>query len=259
MSQNRFGGERLDSKSSLSKNNLLEHLARYNLVTPNKIGQVLDIGCGSGHGSFVLADKFSNVMGVDVSPEAISYARLNWQKPNIEYKEGSGTKIPYSDNLFDSVVAYEVFEHICDWQKFLAEIKRVLKPNGLVYISTPNKTLYSPGTTKPINPHHCFEMTILEFKKALAGYFSIENFYGQRTPVYNDHWIWGIVNPILWTFKRIIPYKWNNSLKLQIINLIKAELEEGDIVFKTDEAWVNNSRFMLAVCRKTNNQQEVKV
>ncbi len=248
-SSNRFGGERLDSKSQLSKNNLLEHLARYGLAEGNNDQTVLDIGCGSGHGSNLLAGKFKKVFGVDVSAEAIEYAKKNWQLNNIEFAVGSGTEIPFPGGQFDIVVAYEVFEHICDWQKFLSEIKRVLKPGGLVYISTPNKTLYSPGTKKPINPHHCFEMTIPEFKNALEKFFTIEKFYGQRTPVYNDHIIWKFVNPILFTFKKIIPYKWNNTLKLKIINWIKPELDSADIVFKTDEPWVNNSRFMVAVCK----------
>jgi ubiquinone/menaquinone biosynthesis C-methylase UbiE len=248
MNQNRFGGERLDSKNQLAKNNLLEHLARYDLVKPNLDQVILDIGCGSGHGSNSLSSKFKKVYGVDVSAHAIEYAKTNWQVPNIEFIVGSGTEIPFGENTFDAVTAYEVFEHICDWQKFLTEIKRVSKPGAIIYISTPNKTLYSPGTKKPINPHHCFEMTEEEFKEALGKFFTINEFYGQRTPIYNDHWVWNVVNPVLFTFKSIIPYKWNNTLKLKIINWIKPELELSDIVLKTDPVWVKRSRFVVAVC-----------
>lgn len=247
--QNRFGGERLESKSALSKNNLLEHLVRYRFVTGDSNQTVLDIGCGAGHGSNVLAGKFKKVHGVDISPEAVEYAKEFWQLPNIEFSVGDSLTIPFPDNTFDVVVAFEVFEHLTDWQKFLSEIKRVLKPEGLVYISTPNKTLYSPGTKKPINPHHVFEMTIPEFRAAMSGYFTLHSLYGQRTPVYNDHWIWNVVNPILFTFKGIIPYKVNNTLKLKLINWIKPELEEGDIILKNDPDWLERSRFMVAVCR----------
>lgn len=247
--QNRFGGERLDSKSALSKNNLLEHIIRYEHVKGDPTKTVLDIGCGSGHGSNTLARKFHTVYGVDISPEAISYAQTNWQLPNIIFQTGDSLNIPFPDNSFDVVVAFEVFEHLTDWRKFLSEIKRVLKADGLVYLSTPNKTLYSPGTKKPINPHHVFEMTIPEFKAALEEFYSIEHLYGQRTPIYNDHWIWKIVNPVLFAGKAIIPYKWNNTLKLKIINWIKPELEPSDIVLKDDPAWLERSRFMVAVCR----------
>jgi len=248
---NRFGGERLDSKSALAKNNLLEHIIRYDFVTGNPDQVALDIGCGSGHGSNRLATKFKTVHGVDIAEEAIAYASEHWQKPNINFSVGDSLDIPFPENNFDVVIAFEVFEHLTDWRKFLSEIRRVLKDNGKVYISTPNKTLYSPGTKNPINPHHIFEMTIPEFKSALQEYFEIEHLYGQRTPVYNDHWIWKIVNPILFTFKKVIPYKVNNTLKLKIINWIKPELVASDIILKEDTEWLEKSRFMVAVCTNT--------
>src|SRR3989339_547093 len=209
MSGNKFGGERLESKSNLSRNNLLEHLARYRLVANNKngVGIALDIGCGAGHGSNYLSNKFKQVYGVDLSPEAIDYAKKSWDTTNINFLCGSGTEIPFGDNFFDVVTAFEVFEHIEDWPKFLEEISRVVKKEGLVYISTPNKDIYNPHTKKPVNPHHFFEMRIGEFKDALNKFFVIKKFYGQRTPVYNDHWVWKIVNPILYIFRFFISYK----------------------------------------------------
>ncbi len=247
--ENKFGGERMESKSNLSRNNLLEHLVRYELLKGGKDKIVLDIGCGSGHGSNTLAKKFKMVYGVDISEDAIIYARDNWQMDNIEFKVGSCLDIPFPDNTFDEVSAFEVFEHLHDWKRLLSEVKRVLKPNGLVYISTPNKTLYSPGTKRPINPHHVFEMTISEFKKALGEFFVIEEFYGQRTPIYNDHFIWKIVNPVLFAFKWLIPYSINNTIKLYIINRIKLKLEMSDIILKSDMVWVEKSRFVVAICR----------
>ena len=247
--ENKFGGERLESKSNLSKNNLLEHLVRYNLLPGDMSGSVLDIGCGAGHGSNMLSKKYKKVYGVDISEEAIEYAKKNWASDNTEFVVGSAMDIPFPDNSFETVSAFEVFEHLNDWRKFLSEIKRVLMPGGVVYISTPNKTLYSPGTKKPINPHHVFEMTIPEFKSALSEFFTLEEFYGQRTPVYNDHFIWKIVNPVLFTFKSIIPYKVNNTLKLKIINWIKPELEMSDIVLKNEPEWAERSRFVVGVCR----------
>jgi ubiquinone/menaquinone biosynthesis C-methylase UbiE len=249
MNQNKFGGERLDLEGTLSKNNVLEHLARYKLVKERKENTVLDIGCGTGHGSNILSQKFEKVYGVDVSSGAIEIAKKKFHRKNITFLVGSGTEIPFKSNTFDIIVAFEVFEHIKDWKAFLLEIKRVTKKNGKIYISTPNKDIYSPGTKKPINPHHFFEMTIPQFKNALEKYFTIDVFLGQRTPVYNDHWIWNIVDPLLFTFKGIIPYKWNNTLKLQIINIIKKELDPSDIVFSDETSWVRKSRQMLAICK----------
>lgn len=248
MSKNRFDGERLDSKSKLARNNLAEHFARYNLVDQKKQSIVLDIGCGSGHGSNLLSKRFDKVYGIDISNDAIGYGKKNWQRRNISFMVGSGTNIPFKQNTFDITVAFEVFEHIKDWKKFLSEVRRVTKKNGKVYISTPNKDVYSPGTKKPINPHHFFEMTETQFKKAISPYFKVDTFLGQRTPIYNDHWIWKIIDPFLFTFKNIIPYKINNTIKLKIINWIKPDLDLKDIVFDSDKDWIKKSRQMLAIC-----------
>ena len=226
MEENKFGGERLDSKSSLSRNGLMEHLARYNFVSGDKESTVLDIGCGSGHGSHNLSCRFKKIYGVDISPEAIAYSKQNWTMPNVEFMEGSGTSIPFADNYFDIAAAFEVFEHVEDWKKFLSELKRVVKNGGLIFMSTPNREVYSPGakfTDKPRNPFHFFEMSVPEFKNALGEFFTIEKFYGQRTPVYNDRWFWPILNPILFLLQRmkIVSYKAANTFKLSIVNWLK--------------------------------------
>jgi ubiquinone/menaquinone biosynthesis C-methylase UbiE len=248
MEGNKFGGERLESKSELSRNNLVEHLARYELVVGDPQKTVLDIGCGSGHGSSCLSKKFKKVYGVDVSAEAVRYAKENWQEDNIDFVVGSATAIPFPDSTFDTAVAMEVFEHIEHWEDFLLELRRVVKKDGEIYISTPNKDIYSPGTAKPINPHHFFEMTEPEFRKAIGDKFEIKKFFGQRTPIYNDHWIWKVVNPFLRTFRSIISYKLNNAIKLRTINWIKPELSLSDIVFFEEEPMIRKSRFFVILC-----------
>ncbi len=248
MGEINFKGERIEAKDEISRNNLVEHLARYRIVSGSKDSIVLDIGCGTGAGTNILAKSFKKVYGVDVSPEAIEYSKKYWKKKNISFIVGSGTDIPFPANKFDVVAAFEVFEHIKDWRKFLLELKRVTKKNGKIFISTPNKTIHSPGTKKPTNPYHFFEMTETEFKKALGKYFAIDSFLGQRTPVYNDHWIWKIVDPFLLTFHSVLPYKFDKTLKYKVMNWIKPELLPNDVVFSDDPAWVKKSRQMLAVC-----------
>lgn len=246
---NKFGGERLDSKSRLAKNNLLEHLARYDLVEGDKSKAILDLGCGSGHGSNLLAKKFKFVDGIDISEDAIVYAKKHWGKNNITFHTGSGTALPFKDNTFDIVASFEVFEHIKEWKKYLKEIKRVTKKGGIIYLSTPNKNIYNPWSKTPINPHHIFEMRIDEFKQALKPYFYLEKFLGQRTPVYNDHWIWKIFDPLSYCLRKLVPYKVNNLLKLKIINWIKPELDKFDIIFVDKPEEIKKSRTMIAICR----------
>ncbi len=248
MESNRFEGERLDSKSTLARNNLVEHLARYRLIKGNKQNTALDIGCGTGSGSAILAKKFKKVIGIDLSGEAIQYAKRNVNGKNIEFLVGSGTKIPFSNNTFDVVAGFEVIEHIKNWKRFLKELKRVTKNKGLIYLSTPNKDIYSPGTKKPINPHHVFEFTLGQFKDALSNVFHVSEILGQRTPIYNDHWIWLIVEPLLQMSKDFLPYKFNNTIKLKIINWIKPQLEPRDVVFVKDETMIRKSRNMVGIC-----------
>lgn len=250
--RDKFKGERLDAKNKTTKNNLVEHLARYRLVKGQRNSVVLDMGCGTGAGSNILAGTFEKVYGIDVSPEAIEYCKKYWKRKNLSFFIGSGTDIPFVKNTFDIVATFEVFEHIEDWGKFLLELKRVTKPQGKIYISTPNKDITSPGKEKPINPFHFFEMTEKEFRKALSEYFKIDSFLGQRTPIYNDHWIWKIVDPFLFTFNKVLPFEFGKSLKFKIINWIKPELSSEDIVFSDTPDWIRRSRQMLAIC--TNNK-----
>jgi len=250
MEENKFKGERLVAKSQVSKNVLMEHLARYRLVKGPKESIVLDIGCGTGAGSNILAKNFKKVYGVDISSDAIEYCKKNWKQKNISFLVGSGTDIPFPENTFDRVAAFEVFEHIKNWRKFLSELKRVTKRYGKIYISTPNKDVYSPGAKKPINPYHFFEMTEKQFKEALSKDFKIESLLGQRTPIYNDHWIWKIVDPLLFIFHGILPFTFHKALKFRIINWIKPELSLNDIVFLDQSNWIKKSRQMVAVCIK---------
>lgn len=248
MEENTFKGERLVAKSEASKNILTEHLARYNLVKGSSQNTVLDIGCGTGAGSNMLSKSFQKVYGVDISPGAIEYCKKNWKQKNMSFVIGSGISIPFPADTFDVVAAFEVFEHIKDWNKFLLELKRVTKQNGKIYISTPNKDVYSPGTKKPINPYHFFEMTEKQFRKAMSTYFKIDSFLGQRTPIYNDHWIWRIIDPFLSAFHRIIPFRVHKALKFKIVNWIKPEISLSDVVFSDNPSWVKKSRQMVAVC-----------
>lgn len=248
MKKNTFKGERIEAKSEISKNNLIEHLARYRIVRGSKNSNVLDIGCGTGAGTNILAKNFKKVYGVDISSDAIEYSKKYWKKKNISFIVGSGTDIQFPANSFDIVAAFEVFEHIKDWKQFLSELKRVTKKNGRIYISTPNKDIHSPGRKKPINPYHFFEMTEKEFKKALGKYFVIDLFLGQRTPVYNDHWIWKIVDPFLFTFHGVLPFEFDKRLKFTVMNWIKPVLLPKDVVFSDDPSWVKKSRQMVALC-----------
>jgi SAM-dependent methyltransferase len=162
-------GERLHT--DVCDDNTLEHLHRYGLALDFCRGRrVLDIASGEGYGSNLLASVAESVRGVDISDEAVSHARLKYGRPNLEYLQGSADAIPLPDASIDTVVSFETIEHHDRHAEMLAEIKRVLRPNGVLVISSPDKLNYTdiPGV---INPFHVKELYREEFHALVRANF----------------------------------------------------------------------------------------
>ncbi len=154
-----------------------EHVTRYLAAKPiikNKI--VLDIASGSGYGTKILAESAKFVYGVDVNEVAINYSRKNYGGKNIEYLVGDGESIPLDDNSVDVVVTFETIEHIKDYRKFLDEVNRVLKTDGLLVISTPNDVEFAEG-----NHFHLHEFKYDELVTLLRKYYKNIDSYFQST------------------------------------------------------------------------------
>ena len=118
----------------------LEHLHRYAVACELASGKVvLDIACGEGYGTAMLAEVAQRVIGVDNSDLVIAHATSKYQRPNLVFKIGSCGDIPLADGCLDLVVSFETIEHHAQHEEMLAEIKRVLKPTGLLLMSSPNK------------------------------------------------------------------------------------------------------------------------
>src|SRR5438876_6906296 len=168
-----------------------EHLHRYAFATQfvrNK--RVLDLACGEGYGSNLLARTAKQVVGIDIDEEAVKHAKNKYIRPNLEFKIGSILEVPIDgDGLFDVVVCFEALEHVEEHHKLLSEAKRLLVDNGIFLVSTPNKTLYSDGPAFN-NPFHVHELYFDEFKTLLADYFRQVKFLGQR--IYCNSSLWSI-------------------------------------------------------------------
>lgn len=158
----------------------IEHMHRYLLavgIANEKV--VLDIACGEGYGSSMLATEAKSVIGIDVSKITISHATAKYKKNNLQFMVGDCTNIPLPDNSIDLVVSFETIEHIEKQEQMLSEEVRVLKPNGLLLISSPDKYHYSIETGIK-NPFHINELSELEFKDMIASSFKYTVFGGQR-------------------------------------------------------------------------------
>jgi SAM-dependent methyltransferase len=150
-----------------------EHVARYAFAARFAAGRrVLDVGCGAGYGSAALAESARSVTGVDVSAEALAWARAHYGRDNLEFVEASADALPAPDASVDLVVAFEMIEHLQDWRAFLAEVRRVMAPGASFIVSTPNLAYYteSRGITGP-NPFHFHEFEFEEFESELRGVF----------------------------------------------------------------------------------------
>ncbi|MFS2033157.1 class I SAM-dependent methyltransferase [Polaromonas sp. CT11-55] len=158
----------------------LEHLHRYAFArdfTAQK--DVLDIACGEGYGSYFLAGTAKTVVGVDLSEIVIQHARSKYAAPGLEFLQGDCTRIPLKDSSVDVVVSFETIEHHDQHEAMLAEIKRVLRPNGVVVISTPEKHLLNE-LAQDRNEYHVKELSLGEFTELLAGHFKHSAFFSQR-------------------------------------------------------------------------------
>ena len=157
-----------------------EHIHRYAFAqefTDNKI--VLDIASGEGYGSFVLAKTANFVYGVDISEEAITYAKIKYRKDNLLFRVGNTSKIPLDSNSVDIVVSFETIEHHDQHDEMMKEIKRVLKKDGKLIISSPNKKYYS-DENNTTNHFHIKELYEDEFKMLLNNYFRTTKFLNQN-------------------------------------------------------------------------------
>lgn len=160
-----------------------EHLSRYNFALEYaKDKMVLDIACGTGYGSNILAGAARQVVGVDVSAESVDHANKNFQKENLSFIRGRAEEVNFEESSFDLICSFETLEHLefDDRKKFITNLSRWLKPDGLLILSTPNKRITSPFTDKPLNKHHVLEFERTNLEQELESQFKIVDWYGQR-------------------------------------------------------------------------------
>ena len=177
--QGEFDGERY--MPGLEGEMELEHMHRYLAVRSichNMV--VLDIASGEGYGSALLAQTAKHVVGVEIDSATVSLANSHYAKENLEYIEGDVHNIPLPDNHVDMVVSFETLEHISGHDDFMVEIKRVLKEDGLLIMSTPDKLVYAEVSGGIDNPFHVSELMLSEFETLVRKHFCNVRMYGQR-------------------------------------------------------------------------------
>ena len=156
-----------------------EHLHRYAICRDHVAGRrVLDVACGTGYGTNILAQAAAEATGMDIDASAIRRAKRKYRRANLKFVTADCYEMPFEGQSFDMVVANEMIEHIEDHDRFVEEVRRVLRPGGAFFVSTPNKPIYN--RYKPPNAFHVSEMDIPEFRDLLEVHFEHVRFVGLR-------------------------------------------------------------------------------
>jgi len=203
-----FPDERLIEFKRIEKRRIIfEMIDQYSNTI---IQDFLDIGCGDGRWTSEINNRYeTNSFGIDFSKRAIEFAKLI--SPDIEFQRHKGEELPYSKNTFDLCTTIEVIEHIEDKNenKFLKECARVLKPQGLLILTTPSEKLR-------LTEHHYRHYTVKRLKELInANGFELLSIRGQSLPCYGykrkirkvmsrNSKIWKLWK---YTYKEVVPDK----------------------------------------------------
>ncbi|HEX7466051.1 MAG TPA: class I SAM-dependent methyltransferase, partial [Usitatibacter sp.] len=164
----------------------VEHWHRYHFASRWCAGKrVLDVACGEGYGTALLARQAAHVTGVDISAEAIAHARGRYASlANAEFTEASCTALPLADASVDVAVSFETIEHIAAQAEFIGELARVLKPGGVLLLSCPNKLEYSDKRGFR-NEFHVKELYRDELASLVASRLPEVAWYGQQASFFS--------------------------------------------------------------------------
>ena len=149
------------------------HLLVYRWIAERCAGlRVVDMACGEGYGSAVLAARAEHVTGVDANPEAHEHARLRYRHPNLSYERALVEEFDQGAP-WDAIVFLQTVEHVMEPLPLLERFASLLTPGGVAYISTPNRLTLAPhGAERSGNPWHVREYTPAEYRELLAPAFS---------------------------------------------------------------------------------------
>ena len=177
--------ERIVPNKEIGWRKLQRHISRYLFASEFVQHRVvLDVACGSGYGSAYLTSKGAKiVIGGDISRDALWYGATHYQHlgDRLRFICLDARQLPFHDNCFDTIVSFETIEHLDHHLRFLNECRRVLKDDGTLICSTPNREVTSLGLEKPLTPYHVKEFFVNEFRHVLSHYFQEIAMYGMET------------------------------------------------------------------------------
>ena len=143
------------------------HEAAYVFAQPYVAGQVvLEVGCGEGYGTALLAASARRVLGVDYDALTVAHAAASY--PQASFVRANLAALPVPSASVDVLATLQVIEHVWNHAEFVRECLRALRPGGLLIVTTPNRLTFSPGLDTPVNPFHTHEFTGAELSELLS-------------------------------------------------------------------------------------------
>jgi SAM-dependent methyltransferase len=216
------------------------NMARYQFILPHVHGVVADVGCGRGYGLAILRRAATRCYGLDLSPEFLGDLQI--EQPDIPAVLASGDRLPFANQSFDTLVSFEVIEHIDDDLGFLHELRRTIRPGGTLIISTPNRIAASGTATQPLNKFHVREYILDDFHKLLQQVFPVVQLYGQSEGTSRRVHTDSIADRIPVEWKYLLPIHVQSVLSV----LVRKPLRIEDCHFVTEH--IEHSHTLLAIC-----------
>ncbi len=221
---------------------MAQHLSAYAFMRSKALNQkVLEVGFGGGYGTAYLAEVATEVVGVDIAPGNIPRARAKHPKPNLTFRHFDGFNLPFPNDMFDAACAFQVIEHIPESQllAWLTEIKRVIKPQGMFYVSTLN-------VEHNIKPGHPYEKLIYHEHEFTAGELKL-----LLERVFKNVKAFGLNYTLIHQFFRRLK-KWGlNKLLPPRINIVDQFFQQATVRdFVVSPRRLRNSLDLIGVCQK---------
>jgi SAM-dependent methyltransferase len=222
------------------------NMSRYKFAAKDAYGRCLDIGCGRGYGLGLLEESCRECTGLDMSDAFICEAQENY--PEHTFVCQGAESLSFSNGAFDTIVSFEVIEHVEDDHAFLNEIRRVAAKGAHIVLSTPNRLVASPGRDTPHNKFHVREYIAAEFEALLRKSFDSVEVFGQidvsmlgaeegRSTLMSR-----MVDRIPVGAKYLIPHYIQDLLGVMVRPAVKIE----DCLFRKEN--IDQAHTLLAVC-----------
>lgn len=237
-----------------------EHRSRYRYAARSVTGRlVLDIACGTGFGMSMLSEAGAEVvLGVDLSFEALLEA-ASPSVPGVYPCRADAMRLPMRAQSVDVITSFETLEHLDDDRQFIAELGRVLRPDGVLLLSTPNALHTRPVEGVPRNPFHVREYEPAQLRELLSFSFSDVTLLGQHThPRYPVSPFWQLPQHLPRGVRgkgRVLSWKLQNRLPFALKDATSRVLHnrpfypgEHDFVFREDE--VETAHVVVAICKR---------